>query len=222
VGVELTWFGHSCFRLRGREATVITDPPSSSLGYSRGQQQADIITISHQHPGHNNKDFCGDQCLVIAGPGEYEAAGVFVTGVPTFHDTQEGKERGKNTIFAIAIDDVTIGHLGDLGHPLSAQTKEALGQVDVLLVPVGGRSTIDAAKAAELVASMEVKLVVPMHYRTTAEHTADLAPVERFFKEMGRPESAPLAKLNVTRSSLPAETQVVVLEPLGKRGGAGR
>lgn len=220
--MELTWFGHSCFRLRGREATVITDPPSSSLGYNPGRQQADIVTISHLHPGHNNTDFCTGACRVISGPGEYEAAGVFVTGVPAFHDAQEGKERGKNTIFAIAIDDVTVGHLGDLGHLLTAQMIEALGNVDVLLVPVGGQNTIDASKAAELVAAMEVKLVVPMHYRTSAEHTAALAPVERFFKEMGRAESAPLAKLNVSRSSLPSETQVVVLEPLGNRGGAGR
>ena len=220
--MELTWFGHSCFRLRGREATVITDPPSTALGYTPGRPQADIVTISHQHPGHNNTEFCTPPCRVISGPGEYEAAGVFITGVAAFHDDQDGKERGKNTIFAIAIDDVTVGHLGDLGHPLSAQLIEALGNVDVLLVPVGGQHTIDAAKAAELVAALEVKLVIPMHYRTAAAHTADLAPVERFLKEMGRAESAPQAKLNITRSSLPAETQVVVLEAVASRGGIGR
>jgi L-ascorbate metabolism protein UlaG (beta-lactamase superfamily) len=222
VGVELTWFGHSCFRLRGREATVITDPPAAALGYAPGRLQADIVTISHQHPGHNNAEFCAPPCRVISGPGEYEAAGVFITGVAAYHDAQEGKERGKNTVFAIAIDDVTVGHLGDLGHPLSAQLIEALGNVDVLLVPVGGQSTIDAAKAAELVAALEVKLVIPMHYRTNAAHTAELAPVERFLKEMGRAESAPQAKLNISRSSLPAETQVVVLEAVASRGGAGR
>jgi L-ascorbate metabolism protein UlaG (beta-lactamase superfamily) len=222
VGVELTWFGHSCFRLRGREATVITDPPASSLGYNLARLQADVVTVSHDHPGHNNIGFCTEPCQVIAGPGEYEVGGVFITGVPTYHDGHEGKERGKNTVYSIAIDDVTIGHLGDLGHLLSAQLIETLGNIDVLLIPVGGQSTIDAAKAAELVAAMEPKLVVPMHYHTNAQHTAALAPVERFLKEMGRAESTPQAKLNITRSSLPAETQVVVLEATGSRGGAGR
>lgn len=220
--MELTWFGHSCFRLRGREALVITDPPSAGLGYNLARQQADIVTISHDHPGHNNSSFCSEPCKTITGPGEYEVAGVFITGVTAFHDAQEGKERGKNTVYAIAIDDVTVVHLGDLGHTLSAQLKESLGNVDVLLVPVGGGNSLDAAKAAEVVAALEPRLVIPMHYRTAAEHTADLAPLERFLKEMGRAESAPQAKLNITRSGLPAETQVVVLEPVGSRGGTGR
>lgn len=220
--MELTWVGHSCFRLRGREATVITDPPVASLGYNLARLQADAVTISHQHAGHNNTSFCADPCKVITGPGEYEVAGVFITGVPAYHDAGEGKERGKNVVYAIAIDDVTIAHLGDIGHPVSAQMKEVLGTVDVLLLPVGGASTIDVAKAAELAAALDPKLVIPMHYRTTAEHTSALAPVERFLKEMGRAETAPQAKLNITRASLPAEMQVVVLEPTGIRGGAAR
>jgi L-ascorbate metabolism protein UlaG (beta-lactamase superfamily) len=201
---------------------VITDPPSVGLGYNLARQQADIVTISHDHPGHNNSSFCTEPCKTITGPGEYEVAGVFITGVPAFHDAQEGKELGKNTIYAIAIDDVAVVHLGDLGHPLSAQLKESLGNVDVLLVPVGGHNSLDASKAAEVVAALEPRLVIPMHYRTAAEHTAALAPLDRFLKEMGRAESAPQAKLNITRSGLPAETQVVVLEPVGSRGGTGR
>src|SRR6185312_569759 len=190
---------HACFRLRGREATVVTDPPDAALGYSPGRLQADIVTISHDHPGHNNRGICGEDCTVIDGPGEYEVAGVFVTGVSTFHDAQEGKARGKNVAYSIAIDAVIIGHLGDLGHTLSSKLIEDLGNIDVLLLPVGGGNTITAAQAAELVAAMETKLVIPMHYRTSIPHTANLEPVERFLKEMGRGESAPQAKLNVSK-----------------------
>lgn len=221
--MEITWLGHASFRLRGREAVVVTDPPDAAFGYNLAKVQADIVTISHEHQGHNNRSFCGEGCTVIAGPGEYEVAGVFVTGVATYHDAQEGKAHGKNVAYAIAIDDIVVGHLGDLGHTLSSSLREDLGHVDVLLVPVGGRNTITAAQAAELVALMEdTKLVIPMHYRTAAEHTANLEPVDRFLKEMGRAASAPQAKLNVSKSSLPADKQVVVLEPTAVRGGAGR
>lgn len=220
--MELTWFGHSCFRLRGREATVVTDPPEPALGYALGKLQPDVVTLSHGHPGHRFTGLCADGCKVVSGPGEYEIAGVFITGVPTFHDAEGGAQRGKNTAYAIAIDELSVGHLGDLGHVPTGRLTEDLGNVDVLLVPVGGRHTINAAQAAELIALLEAKVVVPMHYRTAAPHTAELDPVERFLKEMGRGEVAPQAKLAVTRSSLPAETQVVVLEPQGVRGGAGR
>ena len=218
--MELTWLGHSCFRLRGRDATVITDPPDPSLGYTHGRPSANIVTISHDHPGHNFSGVCTPPCTVIAGPGEYEVSGVFITGVPTYHDDQDGKARGKNVVYAIAIDEVTICHLGDLGHTLSAQVKEQIGNVDVLLVPVGGQSTVGAAKAAEIAADIEPKIVVPMHYRGALDHTAKLDPVERFLKEMGKTESAPQPRLSVTKSNLPAEMQVVVLEPVGARGGS--
>jgi len=220
--VEVTWLGHACFRLRGRETTVITDPPRPALGYSLSRLAADVVTLSHDHPGHNYGDICGEGCRVISGPGDYEVAGVFITGVQTYHDADQGKARGKNVIYAISLEEVTICHVGDLGHALTSQTIEAIGNVDVLLAPVGGHSTIGAAQAAELVAALQPKIVIPMHYRTSAEHTAALDPVERFLKEMGRAEGTAQPRLSVTKSSLPGETQVVVLEPVGNRGGGGR
>lgn len=216
--MEITWLGHSCFRLRGREATVVLDPPSPTLGVTVPRFPSNVVTISHDHPGHNDASYCSEPCRVIRGPGEYEVAGVFITGVQTYHDDQHGALRGKNVAFSITLDDITVCHLGDLGHTLTAAQKESLGAVDVLLVPVGGHSTITATQAAELAAAVEPKLVVPMHYRETAEQASELAPVDLFLKEMGRPTTPPQPRLVVTKATLPAEMQVAVLEISSARG----
>ncbi len=209
--MEITWLGHSCFRLKGKDITLITDPYEKSLGYDLGRQAANIVTISHQHPGHHNVAAIGDSPKVLNGPGEYEISHVLITGLPTFHDAQRGKLRGKNTIYIIEMDDIRIGHLGDLGHVPSSTQIEEMGDVDVLMVPVGGVSTIDAAAAAETVSLLEPKLVIPMHFKTEAT-TQELEALDKFIKEMGLREIVPQPKLTVSRSGLPAETQVVVLD----------
>lgn len=214
--MEITWLGHSCFKLRGREASVITDPPSKKTGYTIGRPTANVITISHDHEGHSNvKAVTGDP-VVIQGPGEFEAAGVLIRGTRTYHDEEHGQERGQNTAFVLELDDLRICHLGDLGHVPTPEQVEELSGIDILLTPVGGGTTIGATAAAETVSLLGPKLVIPMHYGTSASKDK-LDPIDTFLKEMGAPtaleEKQP--KLSVTKSTLPQETKVQVLDYRG-------
>ena len=209
--MEITWLGHACFRLRSRETTVITDPPARSSGYTLGSISADVVTISHQHRSHNAVDACGGNPRIIDGPGEYEVAGVLIDGVRTYHDANQGRDHGRNTAYVIEMEDLRVCHLGDLGHIPTAQQTEAMSDIDILLTPVGGHSTIDAAAAAEVVSLLEPKLVIPMHYRTNVSK-AELDPLDLFLKQMSLGEVAPQNRLTVTASNLPAQTQVVVLD----------
>lgn len=210
--MELTWLGHACFRLRGREATVLCDPFQASTGYPVGRWSATIVTISHDHPGHSNAEAVSGVRKVVRGPGEYEIAQVPIIGIGTYHDRQQGRVRGRNTVYLIEVDEVRVCHLGDLGHPLTPEQVAALAPVDVLLVPVGGSTTLDPRQAVETVNQLEPRIIVPMHYRTPAVQRQDLQPVERFLQEMGSGALEPVARLSVTRSSLPSDPQVVVLD----------
>ena len=208
--MELTWLAHSCFRLRSREAVVVTDPPGKDWG-SMGALQADIVTVSHRHEGHGNVAAITGQPLVVDRPGEYEIRDVAIRGIGTYHDAERGERLGKNIIFLMELEGITVCHLGDLGHLPTASQTEELGNIDVLLVPVGGGSTIDAPKAAETVSLLTPKMVIPMHFQDPRVRT-DLEPLDRFLKEMGVTEAAPQQRLNLAKSNLPAETHVVVLE----------
>lgn len=214
--MEITWLGHSCFRLRGREATVVTDPCAKSTGYKIGKPTADIVTVSHDHPGHNNVAAVAGSPRTVLGPGEFEISGVLIMGIRTYHDLEKGQERGKNIAYVFELDGVRICHLGDLGHVPTPDHVEQLSGVDVLLAPIGGGHGIDGAAAAETVSLLEPKLVIPMHYHTPAAKD-NLEPLDRFLKEMGAPgaleEKQP--KLSVTSSTLPHETKVQVLEYRG-------
>lgn len=209
--MEITWLGHACFRLKGKDSAVVMDPCPRSTGYTMGRQQADIVTISHPHPDHSFTDTISGNARRIDAPGEYEIGGVLITGIRTWHDDKRGAERGRNTAFLVEVDEVRICHLGDLGHVPTQEQIEALSDIDVLLVPVGGHTTIDAATAAEIVSQLEPRLVVPMHYATEAA-TAALDPLDTFIKQMGATDPQPQPKLAVTRGALPTATQVVVLE----------
>ena len=214
--MEITWFGHSCFRLMERGlASVVTDPYDDSLGYPPLRLKADIVTVSHPAPGHGHLEAVKGERRALTGPGEYEIGGVFITGIPTHRDGD--KKKGKtgdaktNTIYVFDYDGFTVCHLGDLDHvPTQAQI-EALGAVDVALVPVGGGGGLNAAQAAEVISLIEPSLVVPMHYRTN-NGSGSLDPVSKFLKEMGlsSPKTEPLLK--VSKSGLPDETHVVLLE----------
>jgi L-ascorbate metabolism protein UlaG (beta-lactamase superfamily) len=209
--MDINWLGHSCFRLKGKQATIVTDPFPPDLGYTLGKPTADIVTVSHQHPGHAYYKGIGGDPKVIAGPGEYEVKGVLIIGIATFHDADGGQKKGRNTVYLIELDGITVCHLGDLGHVLTAEQVEEIDDVDVLLLPVGGGSTINAATATEVIRQIEPKVVIPMHYQTPVLKR-ELAPVDGFLKEMGieRPTSQP--KLSFNPSSLPVSTQVFLLD----------
>jgi L-ascorbate metabolism protein UlaG (beta-lactamase superfamily) len=210
--MELTWYGHSCFRLRERGGpTIITDPYDDSIGYSLPRLRADIVTVSHDHGDHNHVRGVRGEPKVLTSPGEYEVRDIFITGIPTFHDRKQGEERGRNVVFTFDFDGLSVCHLGDLGHVLNQSQAEALGSVDVLLIPVGGVYTIAAAAAAEVVSLLEPRIVVPMHYKTK-DLNIRLGAASAFLKEMGAEDAAPHESLNVTKTSLPEETEVRVLE----------
>jgi L-ascorbate metabolism protein UlaG (beta-lactamase superfamily) len=210
--MDITWLGHSCFRIKGKGATLLTDPYSESIGYSLGNPEANIVTSSHPHPGHGFTSGVGGEPKIVRGPGEYEISGVFITGIATFHDAEKGQERGRNTVYLIEMEDMKLCHLGDLGHPLSTEQVAEIGSVELLMVPVGGFSTIDAVTAAETVRLLQPGIVIPMHFQTEAVRF-QLAPAERFLREMGIKagfEAEP--RLSITKAGLSEETRVVVLD----------
>jgi L-ascorbate metabolism protein UlaG (beta-lactamase superfamily) len=209
--LDVTWLGHGCFRLRGRGAAAVTDPYPPSIGLKLQRLDANLVTVSHEHENHNYTQIVRD-AYEIRGPGEYEVAGVSVIGVPTYHDAEKGAKHGRNTIYLIEIDDVRVCHLGDLGHPLDDSEAEAISSPDILLVPVGGRTTINAAQAAGVVRQLEPRYVVPMHYAIPGLKL-ELDPLDRFLKEMSVGPSEPQPKLSVQASSGEYDTKVVVLEP---------
>ncbi len=208
--MDITWLGHSCFRIKGNQAVVITDPFPPGLGYNLGKQTANIVTVSHPHPSHSYVQGIGGEPHLITGPGEYEISNVLIIGIDTYHDAVKGQGRGKNTAYLMEIDGVAVCHLGDIGHVLGDEQVEEMGNVDVLLLPVGGVSTINAAMAAEVIRKVEPKVVIPMHYKTP-QTGRELDTVDDFLKEMGQEQIEPRPKLSVSRSNLPVSTQVYVL-----------
>lgn len=214
--MEITWLGHSAFRIRGKTSTVVTDPyDPGTVGLKFAKTEANIVTISHGHADHNRPDLVTGTPQVITGPGEYEIGGVSIFGISTFHDNKQGAERGKSTVYVITIDGVVICHLGDLGHKLTEEQVGEIGNVDVVLIPVGGVYTIDAKDAASIVATIEPSVVIPMHYKiegVKSEIMSSLDGVEKFIKEIGV-EPLKEAKFVVTKESLPEEMQLVILEP---------
>lgn len=208
--MDITWLGHACFRIKTKDIFLVTDPFDATLNYPWPKPAASIVTVSHLHPGHNNPAGVEGNPRVVNRPGEYEIKGVLIVGIPTFHDAAQGANRGRNTAFLMEMEDLKLCHLGDLGHALSSRQIEELSGVDVLFVPVGGVSTVDAKGAAEIVRLLNPKIVIPMHYQTQA--TPWLEPLEKFTAGMGLREVAPQPKLTVTRSNIPAETRVVVLD----------
>ena len=217
--MEITWYGHSCFRLTERNyATVVTDPfDNKTVGYDALKLRSDIVTVSHAAPGHSFTDAVKGTSHVIDGAGEFEIGGVFITGVQT-DGGAAGKKRAKekdkntpNTVYVFDYDGITVAHLGDLQEVPTQAEIEALGTINVALVPVGGGGGLNAAKAAEIISVIEPNLVVPMHYATPAAKVS-LDSLNKFIKEMGlsKPDTQP--SLKVTRSALPDETKVVVLD----------
>jgi len=213
--MEISFLGHSSFLLKGKEVTIVTDPfDPKKVGFKFPEVGADIVTVSHEHPDHNFVKGVSGEPFVISGPGEYEIKGVRVFGIPAFHDEKKGAERGKTTLYLIEMDDLSIVHLSDLGQKLEHDRVEELNSVDILMVPVGGTYTIDAETAAEVVAQLEPYIVLPMHYQIPelTGLSKKLDPVDKFLEQMGEGNVRREKKLKINKSSLPEDTEVVVLE----------
>ena len=210
--MEITWYGHSCFRLTERNfATVVTDPfDHKAVGYGQLKLKAEIVTVSHDAPGHSNSDAVKGTTHVLTGAGEFEIGNVFITAVQT-GGGKKSKDNIRNTLYVFDYDGITVAHLGDLQEVPTQSEVEALGTVNVLLIPVGAGSSLNAAKAAEVVSRLEPNIVVPMHYSTSGTKLK-LDSLSKFLKEMGLNKIDSQPSLKVTRSGLPDETKVVVLD----------
>ena len=207
--MEITWYGLSCFRLTDRgQTTIVTDPYNGKLGLPALKLKGDVVTISHDAPGHNDDSAVANRLHSLSGPGEYEIGGVFITGISTHRDDNSLS----NILYLFDYGGVKIAHLGDMDKVPTQSQVESLEEVNVLLVPVGGGNSLNAAQAAELVSMLEPNIVVPMHYKIP-NLKLELEDVERFLKEMGITAPEPESSLKVTSSSVPEETQVVILEP---------
>src|SRR3989338_7947313 len=213
LSMYITWLGQACFKLQYKigpdGVLLVTDPYGDEIGLKMPRFEADIVTVSHAHFDHNNVGAIRGNAFVIDTAGEYEMKAVFVEGVESWHDASQGKERGKNIIYRIEMEDISITHLGDLGHILDAKQLEKLEGTDILLIPVGGKYTINAAKAVEVISQIEPRIVIPMHYKVPGLK-ADIDGVEKFIKELGlKPRQE--EKLKITKKDLPAEDMELVV-----------
>lgn len=221
--MQITWHGFSCFRIteniNGHEVSVVIDPfePQDGAKLPRNLA-ADVVVSSHNHDRHNNiaavaGTEAGKEPFIISGPGEFECKDAFVTGIATYHDEAEGKQKGMNTMFYVTIGDLHIVHLGDLKHALEEKHLAEFHSVDVLFVPVGGGDVLTGKQAAEVVAQLEPRIIIPMHYKSGSVG-GSLETVDAFLKAMGggKPESLP--KLKMSSKDLPQEdARVVILDP---------
>lgn len=208
---EIRWLGHTCFRIKGKEATVIVDPVERSTGFGIGKNSADIVTFSGDPLG-KNLGAMRPEFRVIDGPGEYEMHNVFVTGVRTHQDNQKGAVNGHNTAYIIELEGLKIGHLGNIGHTLTEAQAEPLEELDILLAPAGGTARLTYDQAVELVTQLSPKLVVPMLYATPIGDS-DLGSLADFVKKLGVEQHEALDKLTIRTSDLTETMQIAILNP---------
>ncbi len=214
--MELTWYGLAAFRISDRQLKVVTDPYGPEVGLTLPRLRADVVTVSHDRPGHNYVKAVKGYRKLLDGPGEYEVGGVFITGIRTWH--RDGKKGEPNTIFLFEFGDITVCHLGDLGYVPKQEEIEELGEVSILLVPIGGHQTLNGAEAAEVVSLIEPAFVIPMHYALPGL-TFDLDPLNKFLREMGVTEPRELPSLKISKKSeLSEETEVIILQPRIQEG----
>lgn len=208
--MNILWFGQSCFRIEAKEGSILTDPFSKEIGLRPPKIKDNVVLVSHHHYDHDNVSEANSDTFIIDGPGEYEKQGISIRGIQSFHDKSGGKERGLNTIYVIKAEDVTVCHLGDFGQDKFEEHQlEEIGDVDILMIPVGGRYTIDYKEAVQIISQIEPKIVIPMHYKIK-DLNIDLEGPEKFLKEIGlTPEKTD--KLKVTRKTLPVEEMKLVV-----------
>ncbi|MFH1427695.1 MAG: MBL fold metallo-hydrolase [Patescibacteria group bacterium] len=209
----ISWLGQSCFKIQDKISsdgiTVVTDPFDKSIGLKPPSFEADIVTVSHDHFDHNNIKSLRGNPYVVKGAGEYDIHGVLVEGVESYHDSKNGAEKGKNIMCRIEVDDISIVHLGDLGHILDNKQLERLAGADILLIPVGGVYTIDSKKAVEVVSQIEPRIVIPMHYKVKGLKV-DIETADKFIKELGIKPTME-EKLKISKKDLPQEDMELVV-----------
>ncbi len=213
--MDIVWYGLSCFRIREGSVTVVCDPFDKSVGGLMSKVRADIVTISHEAPGHSCLDRITGDPHVVKGPGEYEIKNIFVTGMASRHSGNNGSAPEHNVAYFMEFAGITVCHLGDIGKIPKKSTLDELkvGEIDILMMPIGGGDTLDPTQAVEMVGMLEPKLLIPMHYQQSglpAQWVQDLEPVDKFIKELGVSMPEPVNMLKVSKSSLPEETQVVL------------
>jgi L-ascorbate metabolism protein UlaG (beta-lactamase superfamily) len=215
--MDITYLGHSSFRIKTKSATVVTDPfDPKKVGLKFAPQEADIVTVSHDHDDHNFTEKISGVKKIITGPGEYEISGISIIGFPSFHDGKDGTERGKNTIYVFEAEGLRLAHLGDLGHAISDETVSEMGTIDILMIPTGGIYTIGPKEAGGVVSKIDPYFILPMHHKVPglALSQADkLEPVETFLKEVGLTvENMP--KFSIKKEDIIEDqsTKVIVLQ----------
>ncbi|MEK9179436.1 MAG: MBL fold metallo-hydrolase [Patescibacteria group bacterium] len=213
--MKIKYCGHSSFLIQTKNADIVTDPfDTKMLGIKFPSVEASIVTVSHQHPDHNQTDAVGGEKVVFDFPGEYERKGVRIIGYQSFHDDAKGKERGENIIFKIIADGITIVHLGDLGHIPDDELMENIKDADILLIPVGGFYTIDAKTAVKIADIIKPEILIPMHFndpKLNQEAFGKLLGVDEFLSLVGKKDLAPVSKLDISVEKLP-EREVVLLD----------
>jgi L-ascorbate metabolism protein UlaG (beta-lactamase superfamily) len=220
----ITYYGASCFKIQSGETVIVFDPPSKKSEFKSPRFQADVVFVSHNHPNHNGSENIPSskktgadgkpaEPFIVEGPGEYEVGGAPIRGIPSFHDAENGKKYGLNTIYSLEVESVRLCHLGDLGEKeLRPETIEAIGEVDVLFVPIAG-SVEGAEHAAKFIQQIEPKIIIPMHYFVSGGKTDKKRLVE-FLKEMGREKTQPSDRFTFKRKDIEEkEGEIVVLEP---------
>ncbi|MFH1894846.1 MAG: MBL fold metallo-hydrolase [Patescibacteria group bacterium] len=216
--MNIIWKGQSCFQITTQKTktpvNITIDPFSPEIGLKPPTGAADIVLVTHDHKDHNNVKAVAGEPLVISGPGEYEIKNVYMLGIPSWHDSSEGKERGQNTIYVIDAEGLRVCHLGDLGQKeLTGGQLEKIGQVDILMIPVGGNFTISEKEAQKIMSQIEPKITIPMHY-SIPKLKVKLDGVDKFLKSLGIKAMKPEPKLSVKKKDiLPEEAKIVVLEP---------
>jgi len=215
--MKIKWCGHATFLITSASGTtIVTDPYepggyNGALAYGSIPDEINIAVVSHDHPDHNYVKALKGKPQVVKGKGTKAVSGIEFKGIPTYHDTTKGKERGQSTIFCFTVDGVRLCHLGDLGHTLSAKEIAEVGQVDVLMIPVGGFFTIDAKVATEVMHSLKPRLVIPMHVKT-AKCSFPITTVEEFIAGKSNVKKLATSEIEVTKDTLPASTEIHVLK----------
>ncbi len=213
--MKIKWLGHAAFLITAESGTrIITDPYicNDKVRYGDIKEAADIVTTSHNHSDHNNVAAVKGSPKVLKDAGTAEVKGIEFTSIPSFHDESRGEKRGPNLIFCFDVDDIRVCHLGDLGHKLGAKETSQIGKVDVLLLPVGGFYTIDAAVATEVARQLAPRVVIPMHFKNdSCEYP--IASVEEFLKGKDNVARLKTSEIELTRAKLPASTQIYLLQP---------